>query len=190
MGDYQTPLVFLTFLQQQSCNNAELKRELDSLSYELKRTQDINCPGLGTNFHEEGELQTDGHYGSGRIYLGDLEPQVELELPVDPAEEAALRAVAAGLIEIADQLERSLVVQASENLTKKLMKFSVPMWRHHLALEVEWLKKQSLGSVLDHLPQERVILALTLTLVKGVCERAPGLLRSLFTTALQFTGAR
>ncbi|XP_010881582.2 BH3 interacting domain death agonist [Esox lucius] len=191
-GDFRTstPLIFLTFLQQHSSNNAELKRELNSLSHDLKRTQNIHFPGLGTNTHEEGELQTDGHYGSSRILLEEFVPQVELPLPMSRADEVAVRAVAAGLIEIADQLERRVVAQASENLTKKLMKYSVQLWRHHLALEVEWLKKQALGSVLDQLPQERVILALTLTLVRGVCERAPVLLRNLFNTALQFTAAR
>lgn len=59
-------------------------------------------------------------------------------------------------------------------------------WKHHLALEVEWVKKQGLGPVLDYLPQEKVIMALTLTLVKGVCERAPLLLRNLFSAAVQF----
>lgn len=78
------------------------------------------------------------------------------------------------------------MAQAAENLTKKLQKYSIGRWKHHLALEVEWVKKQGLGPVLDYLPQEKVIMALTLTLVKGVCERAPLLLRNLFSAAVQF----
>ncbi|XP_029523502.1 BH3 interacting domain death agonist isoform X1 [Oncorhynchus nerka] len=187
-GDVQcTPLVFLTFLQQQSCSSAELRIELDSLARELKLTQDINGNGLGLNIHQEGELQTDGHFcSSSSILLEGLEPQAALAWPDNPADEEALRGVATGLIEIADQLERSVMAQAAENLTKKLQKYSIGLWKHHLALEVEWVKKQGLGPVLDYLPQEKVIMALTLTLVKGVCEHAPLLLRNLFSTAVQF----
>ena len=57
-------------------------------------------------------------------------------------------------------------------------------WKTHLTLEVQQIMRQ--GTFLEHLPQERVIMALTLTLVKGVCEQAPQLLRSLFNAALQF----
>lgn len=42
------------------------------------------------------------------------------------------------------------------------------------------------GLSLSDLPQERVILALSLTLVKGVCKQAPHLLRNLFNTAVQY----
>ncbi|KAM9570875.1 BH3 interacting domain death agonist isoform 2-T4 [Salvelinus alpinus] len=132
-GDVQcTPLVFLTFLQQQSCSSAELRIELDSLARELKLTQDINGNGLGLNNHEEGELQTDGHFcSSSRILLEGLEPQAALAWPDNPADEEALRGVAAGLIEIADQLERSVMAQAAENLTKKLQKYSIGrIWQY------------------------------------------------------------
>ena len=46
------------------------------------------------------------------------------------------------------------------------------------------MMRQGVG--LEHLPQERVFVALTLTLVRGVCEQAPRLLRNLFHTALQY----
>lgn len=57
------------------------------------------------------------------------------------------------------------------------------MWKAHLSVEVEWVVKQS--RVFD-LPQEMVMMALALTLVKGVCERTPRMLRSLFQTTLQY----
>ncbi|KAL0968514.1 hypothetical protein UPYG_G00267870 [Umbra pygmaea] len=185
---YYSPTGFFQ-VSQQKVNNAELQIELESLGRELKLTQHFNSEGLWSDIHE-GELQTDGHYCSSVSLLQEFQPQAEVALPVSPAEAEVLRGVAAGLKEIADQLHDSVVTQAAENLTKKLQKYSVRMWRHHLALEVEWLKKQALGSALDHLPQERVIMALTLTLVKGVCERAPMLLRKLFNVALQYTSAR
>uniref|UniRef100_A0A3Q3KU67 BH3-interacting domain death agonist n=1 Tax=Mastacembelus armatus TaxID=205130 RepID=A0A3Q3KU67_9TELE len=61
---------------------------------------------------------------------------------------------------------------------------SFKQWMNLLTGQVEWVMRQGVG--LDHLPQERVIVALTLTLVKGVCEYFPQLLRNLFYTALQF----
>lgn len=42
------------------------------------------------------------------------------------------------------------------------------------------------GVGLRDLAQEKVVVALTLTLVKGVCEKAPQLLRNLFNVALQY----
>lgn len=62
--------------------------------------------------------------------------------------------------------------------------FSFQQWRHHLNWEVERVMRAVVG--LEYLPQERVIVALTLTLVKGVCQQAPQLLRNLFYTALQY----
>lgn len=58
------------------------------------------------------------------------------------------------------------------------------MWNAHLTLEVEWIVKHS--QALGDLHQERVMMALALTLVKGVCERTPHMLRSLFQTTLQY----
>ena len=61
--------------------------------------------------------------------------------------------------------------------------FTHQVWKNHLTLEVEWVVKNSQG--LD-LPQERLMMALALTLVKGVCERTPTLLRRLFATTLEY----
>lgn len=64
-------------------------------------------------------------------------------------------------------------------------------WKDCLQNEVDWLLRQ--GMALEHLPQERVIIALSLTLVKGVCIQAPRLIRCLFNTVHQFVcsaGAR
>lgn len=57
-------------------------------------------------------------------------------------------------------------------------------WEDHLSLEVDRVMRQ--GVSLKDLAQEQVMVALTLTLVKGVCEQAPRLLRNLFNTALQY----
>ena len=59
-------------------------------------------------------------------------------------------------------------------------------WRNYLTLEVEWVVKRGLQLHLQQLPQERVIMALTLTLVQGVCSQTPRLLRNLFNTAVQY----
>uniref|UniRef100_A0A3P9Q8R4 BH3-interacting domain death agonist n=1 Tax=Poecilia reticulata TaxID=8081 RepID=A0A3P9Q8R4_POERE len=59
----------------------------------------------------------------------------------------------------------------------------LPLLGNHLVNEVERLLREV--SVKD-LPQEQVVVALTLTLVKGVCIQAPRLLKGLFDTAVQF----
>ena len=57
-------------------------------------------------------------------------------------------------------------------------------WKYHLAYEVDKAMKHGVG--FENLPQERVMVALTLTMVEGVCKQAPQLLRGLFDTALCF----
>lgn len=187
-----TPLVILTFLQQQNFKNEEFQYELEHLCQELKITPDINSngPGSGDQVHEDGELQTDGHFCSSiRGLIQDIQPQPDLNWPGNQAEAEALRDVAAGLIEIADQLESSVVARATENLTKKLQTSSIWSWKDHLSAEVNWVLSQGLDCLLEHLPQERVVMALVLTLVKGVCEQAPRLLRGLFSTAVDYIGS-
>ncbi|XP_046889595.1 BH3 interacting domain death agonist [Hypomesus transpacificus] len=184
-----TPLVILTFLQQQGFDNEECQRELDSLSRDLKITPDINCNSPGNGSHDDGELQTDGHFSSSiRGLVDDIQPQAYLNRHGDEVQ--GVRNVAADLILIAHQLEQRVVAKATENLTKKLQTSSVWFWKNHMAVEVDWVLSQGLYSLLDHLPKERVIMALALTLVKGVCEKAPGLLRGLFSTALEYFGSR
>ncbi|KAF3854554.1 hypothetical protein F7725_022609 [Dissostichus mawsoni] len=70
-----------------------------------------------------------------------------------------------------------------QNLRRNMSNTPSEQWTEHLSREVQSVM-QSVG--LHHLSRERVMLALTLTLVKGVCVLAPQLLRSLFVTALQF----
>lgn len=57
-------------------------------------------------------------------------------------------------------------------------------WKDHLTWEVERAMRRGVG--LEHLPQERVAAALALTLVRGVCEQTPRLLRDLFSAVLQY----
>lgn len=129
-----------------------------------------------------------------------------------PEEVANVRAVAQELREIAAQFELEMVARAAENLSRNLSEsptkvspaatpvashsaglpltrwFSVgPKLRSLLVEEVERLMRQG---CLKDLPRERVLVALTLTLVKGVCIQAPQLLRSLFDTAVQFISQR
>uniref|UniRef100_A0A669EVJ0 BH3-interacting domain death agonist n=1 Tax=Oreochromis niloticus TaxID=8128 RepID=A0A669EVJ0_ORENI len=56
-------------------------------------------------------------------------------------------------------------------------------WKDYLAFEVERVMMRGVG---PDLPQERVIIALALTLVKRVCVQTPQRLRNLFHTALQY----
>lgn len=54
-------------------------------------------------------------------------------------------------------------------------------WGRHLTQAVEHVHGAlRQGSSLGDLPQERVVLALSLSLIKGVCERTPRFLRDLF----------
>lgn len=85
----QTPLLFLTFLQQQPCANSELQRELENLHCEGK----LGAAPSGLSEHIvysqdclfdpdiecDGELQTDGH-SFHRGPLHDV-PQIDLVLP-------------------------------------------------------------------------------------------------------------
>uniref|UniRef100_A0A3Q0RZM5 BH3-interacting domain death agonist n=1 Tax=Amphilophus citrinellus TaxID=61819 RepID=A0A3Q0RZM5_AMPCI len=68
---------------------------------------------------------------------------------------------------------------ADLNIQRKLMFVSpFQQWKAHLTSEVERVLRHGVG--LEHLPQEKVIIALALTLVKRVCMQAPELLRDLF----------
>ncbi|XP_059916874.1 BH3 interacting domain death agonist isoform X2 [Gadus macrocephalus] len=171
--------VFLSFLGQADCTNLELHKELESLGRNMK---DQTC---NSRYKPEyGELETDGHNQSNiRALLGDLQPQVDLQGPANPINAEDLRDVIAALKEIADQIEQSVMTRAIDSLAKKLSNSAEYVWQAHLTLEVEWVVKNSLG--LD-LPQERLMMALALTLVKGVCERTPTLLRRLFATTLEY----
>lgn len=61
-------------------------------------------------------------------------------------------------------------------------------WKDYLSSEVD--RALSQGVIPIELAQEKVMLALTLTLVKGVCELVPSLTRSLFDTMLQYISHR
>ncbi|XP_044049388.1 BH3 interacting domain death agonist [Siniperca chuatsi] len=177
-------LVILAFLQA-DCRNSEYGKELLSLGQEINLTWDISCNGPRKNALDDGELETDGHPAICKApSLEDIQPSVELQRPWNHAEAAALQQVAEGLREIAAQLEHNVVAQATQNLSRNISNSPSEQWKDHLTWEVDRVIRQGVG--LEHLPQERVIMALTLTLVKGVCEQAPRLLRNLFNTALQY----
>ncbi|KAA8590455.1 hypothetical protein FQN60_014389, partial [Etheostoma spectabile] len=167
-GQNAAALVMLAFLQA-DCRTSEYGKELLSLGKDLNLTRDINFNGPEKDSLEDGDIETDGHLPvSITAALDDIQPSVELQWPRNRAEAADLQQIAYGLREIADQLEHN-------------------QWKDYLTREVRRVMSQGVG--LEHLPQERVMMALTLTLVKSVCEQAPWLLRNLFHTALQYINA-
>lgn len=177
-------LVILAFLQA-DCRTSEYGKELLSLGKELNLTRDINFNGPRRDALDDGDLETDGHLSSCiTASLDDIQPSVELQWPRNRAEAADLQQIAEGLREIADQLEHNIVAQATQNLSRNISTSPSEQWKDHLRWEVERVIRQGVG--LEHLPQERVFVALTLTLVKGVCEQVPRLLRNLFNSALQY----
>lgn len=178
-------LVVLAFLQA-DCKSSDFRKELASLGHEIRQTRDINCNGPGRDAPEDGDLETDGHLSYClEAQMGDIRPSVDLQRLGNHAEVAAIQRVAEELREIAAQLEHNVVARATQNLSRNISDSSSERWTDLLSREVDRLMRQGVGLGLEHLPQERVLVALTLTLVKGVCERAPQLVRNLFRTALQ-----
>lgn len=128
---------------------------------------------------DDGHLETDGHTSSNlTVALQGFEPFVNLPEP------AILQQIAAEINEIAARLEHDAVTRATQNLTRNLSRSSTEHWGSYLDLEVNNLLAH--GVRLDNLQQERVMAALTFTLVKEVCLQFPRLLRSLFDIALQY----
>ncbi|KAM9854279.1 BH3 interacting domain death agonist isoform 1-T2 [Aulostomus maculatus] len=169
LTSHQSALVVLSFLQA-DCSNAVLREAVVSLGNDL--TRDI-C----------GDLECDSCDPISGSIDGIL-PSVDLRWQEDLVEDAAIQEVAANLRHTADQFQQCVVVQATNNLSRNISRSPCENWTQHLSLEVENALRQ--GVCLEHLPQERVIVALSLTLVKGVCERVPQLLRDLFDTALRY----
>ncbi|TMS05232.1 hypothetical protein E3U43_004482 [Larimichthys crocea] len=139
----------------------------------------------GKNLWMTGCLETDGHLSSSiTAALHDIQPSVELRPQGNHAGAAAIQQVAEGLRDIAAQLEHDVVARATQNLSRNLSNSPSAQWGEHIIQEVNRVMRQGVVG-LQHVPQEQVIVALTLTLVKGVCEQAPRLLRILFNVALQ-----
>ncbi|XP_053479066.1 BH3 interacting domain death agonist [Ictalurus furcatus] len=185
----QTPLLFLTFLQQRPLNS-ELQRELENLHCDMKlraaptgitdHTVYTQNHDFDSNIECDGELQTDGH-SVQRIVLHDV-PQVELVLPVPVDEAHAVREVAAELVRMADELNHIIVSQAAERLTKTLSTSPQKCLWSCLSQGVDTLLKDVPG-----VHSERMVMALTFSLARAVCERAPRLLRDLCNTMMQYT---
>ncbi|XP_058243570.1 BH3 interacting domain death agonist [Hemibagrus wyckioides] len=178
-----TPLLLLSFLQQSPSLPCELQRELENLHCELRSAahkglkDDIEYPeDHDFGIECDGELQTDGH--SFHRGLHDL-PQADLVLPVHN-EVLMVREVAAELIRMADEFNEIVVSQAAECLAKKLSNSSEEGWWNCLAQGVDGLLKEMPG-----VHTERMVMALTFSLVKAVCERTPRLLRGLYNTMTQ-----
>ncbi|XP_077372043.1 BH3 interacting domain death agonist isoform X2 [Festucalex cinctus] len=175
-GEQNATLVLLSFLQA-DCSNAQYNAAVNSLGKELTETWRSSCE------EECGVIECDGNLSTTIGSIDDIEPLVELYWPGGEREARALQEVAARLREIAAQLEQNVVDQAARNLRRNVMS-SPSEWLDLLKIEVQRAMMQGVG--LEHLAQERVMVALSLTLVKQVCEHTPRLLRDLFNTALQY----
>ncbi|KAM9377402.1 BH3 interacting domain death agonist isoform 2-T4 [Pholidichthys leucotaenia] len=174
-------LVIFAFLQA-DCQSSDFNTALLSLGKEFNLTRDINCDEKTTDSQDR-DVECDGYLPTSITgSLADLQPLVDLQWPRDRAEAADIQEVARELREIAQHFEENIVNQATRNLRRNLSN-STSDFKDHLAREVERVMREGVG--LEHSPEERVFMALTLTLVKGVCTHAPGLLRSLFTSALE-----
>ncbi|XP_028306491.1 BH3 interacting domain death agonist [Gouania willdenowi] len=181
-NDQNAALIF-AFLQVDS-RDLGYDAELLSISKDFNLAWDAKLNESRIQCAEDGDLECDGHLPTHITFSLDLQPAVELQWPYDHAEAAALQEVAEELRNIAAQIENAVMARAIDNLNSNISSSPSEHWKCHLANEVAWAMRQGLG--LDHLPQERVIMAFTLTLVKGVCECAPRLLRNLFSAALQY----
>ncbi|XP_053741026.1 BH3 interacting domain death agonist [Synchiropus splendidus] len=170
------PLVLLEFLQG-GCKSADYNVALAT----LKRNLSINCNQM---LNDDGDIECDGHmsHDSIALDLADIRPDVNLN--VNHAQAAVVQQVAADLRQIAARFEHDIIAQATQNLQRNMKSSPYERWAEHLSREVE--SAIGRGVCLQDLPQERVIMAVSLTLVKGVCERAPHMLQSLFHVALQF----
>ncbi|XP_066541507.1 BH3 interacting domain death agonist [Hoplias malabaricus] len=187
-----TSLVFLTFLSETHSQNCAFQEELHKLGRDIKLCAGPDIySGERNAYHNpvdlslecDGELETDGHISfNPRSLIQDIQPQVQFEIPVNAEEAQAARVVAAELIRIADDLNQSLVSQAAERLRKNLVRqTSQQSWKTLLARSVEGLLRQVPG-----VHSQQVEMALTLSLVKAVCETAPPLLWGLYNALVQY----
>ncbi|KAM8891085.1 BH3 interacting domain death agonist isoform 2-T2 [Spinachia spinachia] len=179
LGEQRGALVAWAFLQA-DCASPGYGRELESLSEDLRLSGNIELGGPARDAPGDGDLETDGHMSRCMTAApGDIQPSVELQWP--HAED--LQQIAQGLRDIADLFKHNVVAEATDNLGRNIS-VSPSEWKDHLTWEVERVMRRGVG--LENLPQERVAVALALTLVRGVCEQAPRLLRNLFGAVLQY----
>lgn len=171
--------LFWAFLQADCEACPEFCKEVLSITKDFNDNEATLYGLEQRDVEADGDLETDGHISSSlAIALEGIEPSVDAPGP------AILQQVAAELREIAAQLEHNIVTRATQNLTRNLSGSSTEQWKEYLHLEIQNILVHGVG--LDNLQQERVIAALTFTLVKGVCLQAPRMLRSLLDTALQY----
>ncbi|CAN9498729.1 unnamed protein product [Ophioblennius macclurei] len=179
MDELNATLV-LAFLQadRSTSGSSDYDEELLTLADEVRLLQQFKSKSPRI---DDGDLETDGHLLSNIAgSLEGVQPTVDL-WPRDRAE--ACHQVAEELRQIGAQLEREVVARGVRNLSSRISVAPPEEWRHHLVGVVERAMREGVG--LEHLPQERVLMALTLTLVRGVCVEAPRLLRGLFSAAVQ-----
>ncbi|XP_068613302.1 BH3-interacting domain death agonist-like [Brachionichthys hirsutus] len=173
-------MVMLAFLQA-DCRNPDYREELISLGQDLNLTWDVDFSGWREDIEFDGFLSSSISAG-----IRDIQPSVELQRPGDRVvDAAAVRRVVAELREIADHFEHDVVARATQNLSRSIETYPLHEWTNSISSAVDSVRR---GMYLSDLPQERVVMALTLTLVQGVCERNPLRLRSLFGSALQYIG--
>lgn len=174
----QHAVVFWAFLQADCKECPDFCKEVQSLSKDFNHNEaSIYAWGCGDP-EADGDLETDGHISSSlAIALEGFGPSADVPEP-------AIQQVAAEIREIAAQLQHNIVTRASQNLARNITGSAPKHWKEYLHQEVQNILANGMG--LENLHQERVIAALTFTLVKEVCLQTPRLLRGLFDTALQY----
>lgn len=169
-SSFNTSVVFLKFLQQSPCLKQELRLELQKIEQEPN-----------TELEYDGDLETDGHSISINLPR-DIEPAIPAAVLAE--EYLTVRMVAAELVEIADRFNDNRFSQAADDLAARMRNStsSSQCWQSYLSEVVTRLLQDIPG---EH--SERMVMALTFSLLKAVCERAPSLLCSLLNTLVHYT---
>ncbi|KAM9815297.1 BH3-interacting domain death agonist-like [Syngnathus typhle] len=176
-SEQNAALVVLSFLQA-DCSDVQYNKAVCSLGNELTKTWRSSCE------EDDGVIESDGYLPiSNADLIAGMEPGVEHYWPGGDGEARDLQEIAARLREIAAQFQQNVVDQAAQNLRRNILSSPSEQWLDLLKSEVQ---RAMMMVGLEQLPQERVILALSLTLMKQVCVHSPQLLRDLFNTALRY----
>ncbi|XP_039626005.1 BH3-interacting domain death agonist-like isoform X2 [Polypterus senegalus] len=179
-----TDMILLSFLQLGETQDEHFNRELHLLDKELKTRGPMSTVFFNQYiYHYEDELQTDGHFCSNfRNYLGDIAP----ELRANAANEEALREIARHLADIADHLDQRMIAEAAQNLSQHMQSVNLRQdWVGLLSTEIQNFMRHGIPG-LQYANEERVMVALTMALVKRIGLQFPTLLRSFFSTAVQY----
>ncbi|XP_039626007.1 BH3-interacting domain death agonist-like isoform X3 [Polypterus senegalus] len=102
------------------------------------------------------------------------------------ANEEALREIARHLADIADHLDQRMIAEAAQNLSQHMQSVNLRQdWVGLLSTEIQNFMRHGIPG-LQYANEERVMVALTMALVKRIGLQFPTLLRSFFSTAVQY----